>query len=473
MTIRRQYSLPNCTLVLDGLSDSNTTTGIPDPRPLMSSLFNAECHFVGCEQPLFGGRDFLTSLVATVSNYAQEFLSGIPHPVSTQVENSLVSLTKGDREHIHHLHATPGVPTNTGGMTGLFTQGKPTEIQLSTVQLFDLLEAIDQFLADRRTLPDIMVPLKPIARAMAQPIATQATPIGLGFASLVVASLIGYALPSPKVAPPKFINPSAPIVAPKTAPTQPKSTPSAATGTSKPAIVETKPSASPSPSPSTSPKSALPSTTGKITEATQLGFLDRKLRRDLNQNWQERGQLKQEGTFRVSVNQDGQIVNYQPIGDKVAANVVDLTPLPKLSTKNTDPNQAIGDFKVVFTPSGILQVSPWEGLNRSASLGKQIAEPKLTTTLAQQLKTKLQKSTAQANPPSAANISYRVSVTKTGEIADYEPVTQSAYDYEAQTPLPKLTKFNAQAAISQEPLAHYTVVFQPSGKVEVTPQTVN
>ncbi len=470
MTIRRQYSLPNCTLVLDGLSDSNTTTGIPDPRPLMSSLFNAECHFVGCEQPLFGGRDFLTSLVATVSNYAQEFLSGIPHPVSTQVENSLVSLTKGDREHIHHLHATPGVPTNTGGMTGLFTQGKPTEIQLSTVQLFDLLEAIDQFLADRRTLPDIMVPLKPIAKAMAQPIAKQATPIGLGFASLVVASLIGYALPFPKVAPPKFINPSAPIVAPTTAPTQPKPTPSAASSTPTPAPSQT---ITPSPSPSTSPTSSLPSTTGKITEATQLGFLDRKLRRDLNQNWQERGQLKQEGTFRVSVNQDGQIVNYQSIGDKVATSVADLTPLPKLSTKNTDPNQAIGDFKVVFTPSGILQVSPWEGLNRSASLGKQIAEPALTTTLAQQLKTKLQQPAAQANPPTATNISYRVSVTKTGEIADYEPATQSAYDYELQTPLPKLAKFNAQAAISQEPLAHYTVVFQPNGKVEVTPQTAN
>jgi Domain of unknown function (DUF4335) len=464
MTIRRQYSLPNCTLVLDGLSDSNTTTGIPDPRPLMSSLFNAECHFVGCEQPLFGGRDFLTSLVATVSNYAQEFLSGIPHPVSTQVENSLVSLTKGDREHIHYLHATPGMPTNPGGMTGLFTQGKPTEIQLSTVQLFDLLEAIDQFLADRRTLPDIMVPLKPIARAMAQPIATQATPIGLGFASLVVASLIGYALPSPKVAPPKFINPSAPVVAPTTAP-KPTTTPAA---TSTP-----QPSTTPSTSPSTSPTSALPSTTNKITEATQLGFLDRKLRRDLNQNWQERKQLKQEGTFRVSVNQDGQIVSYQPIDDKVAANVADLTPLPKLSTKNTDPNQAIGDFKVVFTPAGVLQVSPWDGLNRSASLGKQIAEPKLTTTLAQQLKTKLQKSAAQANPPSSENISYRVSVTKTGEIADYEPTTQSAYDYELQTPLPKLAKFNAQAAISQEPLAHYKVVFDPSGKVEVTPQTAN
>ncbi len=458
MTIRRQYSLPNCTLVLDGLSDSNTTTGIPDPRPLMSSLFNAECHFVDCEQPLFGGKDFLTSLVTSVSSYAQEFLSGIPHPASTQVENSLVSLTKGDREHLHHLHATPGVPTNPGGMTGLFTQGKPTEIELSTVQLFDLLEAIDQFLADRRTLPDIMVPLKPIARVMAQPIAKQATPIGLGFASLVGLSLIGYALPFPKVEPPKFINPSAPIVAPTTAPTQPQST---------------NPQKNLSPSSSTSPTSDLPSTTGKITEATQLGFLNRKLRRDLNQSWEKREQLKQQGTFRVSVNQDGQIVNYQPIDAKVDSSVADLTPLPQLSTKNTDPNQAIGDFKVVFTPAGILQVSPWEGLKRSAGLGKQIAEPELTSTLAQQLKTKLQNSGDRLNPASSTNISYRVSVTKTGEIADYEPVTQSAFDYESQTSLPKLAKFNAQAAISQEPLAHYKVVFQPNGEVEVTPQTAN
>jgi Domain of unknown function (DUF4335) len=106
MTIRRQYSLPNCTLVLDGLSDGSSTTGIADPRPVMSSLFNAECHFVGHEQPLFGGRDFLTSLVTTVSNYAQEFLSGIPHPLQPQSDAKLVSLVKGSRDNIHHLQAT-------------------------------------------------------------------------------------------------------------------------------------------------------------------------------------------------------------------------------------------------------------------------------------------------------------------------------------------------------------------------------
>jgi hypothetical protein len=203
MTIRRQYSLPNCTLVLDGFSDGNSTTGIPDSRPVMSSLFNAECHFVGCEQPLLGGRDFLTSLVTTVSNYAQEFLSGIPRPLVAQPAPSLVSLVKGSRDNIHQLQATVDASNDPTKGIDPNSVGKPTQVNLSTIQLFDLLEAIDQFLADKRTLPDIMIPLQPIRKAIAQPLAAQAVPLGLGVASLVAASLIGYALPSEQVAPPK------------------------------------------------------------------------------------------------------------------------------------------------------------------------------------------------------------------------------------------------------------------------------
>ncbi len=461
MTICRQYSLPNCTLILDGLSDGNTNTGIPDSRPVMSSLFNAECHFVGCEQPLFGGKDFLTSLVATVSNYAQEFLSGVAHPAPEHITNSLVSLSKSDRGDIHHLQATLD-QTGESGHTGLLTNGKPTQINLSTVQLFDLVEAIDQFLADSRTLPDIMVPLKPVTKGLAHPISSQATPVGLGLAGLLVASLIGYALPFPKVSQPKFTE----SVVPKTVPATTKPTASPPTATTKP---ENKPTPKPSVSPSPSPTSALPAKTGKIMDTTQLGFLDRKLRRDLNQNWQERSQLKQETTFRVSLNQDGQIVKYQPDGKTTEPTLAKLTPLPKLTIQSKDPNQAIGDFRVVFTPQGVLQVSPWDGYTGGTSLGKQIAEPGLKTTLAQQLKTKLQQSSANLKFTPAQSVNYRVGVTKTGAIADYEPMNQAAYDDEIKTPLPQLTKFNPQAAIAQEALAHYSVVFQPNGQVQVTP----
>jgi Domain of unknown function (DUF4335) len=461
MTIRRQYRLPNCTLVLDGLSDGSSTTGTTDPRPLMSSLFNAECHFVGHEQPLLGGRDFLTSLVTTVSNYAQEFLSGIPHPLQPQTANNLVSIVKGEREHIHHLQATVESNDSQASGTASTAAGKPTEINLSTIQLFDLLEAVDQFLADKRTLPDIMIPLQPIAKAIAQPISAQAVPAGLGLASLVVASLVGYALPIPEVSAPKSLTPT-PIVTPKTSPAA--GLPAIPTPAPVKPAISPEPSASVSPSPST----ATPSKTGTIVEATQIGFLERKLQRDLNQNWQQRSQIKQAANFQVKVNQDGQIVSYKVVG-KTNPTQSKLTPLPKLSTQNTDPNQAIGNFDVTFNPTGAIAIKPVAPPEGTMSLGKAITEPKLQTDLAQQLKTTLQKSVPNNKPIDTQNLNYRVAVTKTGEIADYAPTDRRAADNEAKTPLPKLTKFNPQAAISQEPLAQYQVIFQPDGKILVTP----
>jgi Domain of unknown function (DUF4335) len=455
MTIRRQYSLPNCTLVLDGLSDGTSTSGVPDPRPVMSSLFNAECHFVGCERPLVGGRDFLTSLIATVSNYAQEFLSGIPHPVKSPAANSLVSLVKGDRENIHQLAATLDRDADRASSGTASVESKPTQINLSTVQLFDLLEAIDQFLADRRTLPDITIPLQPISKAIGQPLAAQAVPAGLGLAGLVVAGLIGYALPAPQVTAPKSIA-ATPIVTPKT-----------------PNATDPDPVKPASPLPATStppaPVGTVPGKTGIVTEATQLGFLERKLQRDLHQNWLGSNRVKQPANFQVNVNQDGQIVSYQPTG-KTTADQSKLTPLPKLSTQNTDPNQAIGNFSVVFNPTGKIEIQPAVPVQGTMNLGKAISDPKLQTNLAAQLKTTLQKAIAPGKPIDSQNLHYRVAVTATGEIADYEAADVRAADNQVKTPLPKLAKFNPQAAISQEPLAQYQVIFQPDGKILVTPK---
>jgi Domain of unknown function (DUF4335) len=456
MTIRRQYSLPNCTLILDGLSDGNPTTGIADPRPVMSSLYNAECHFVGCEQPLFGGKDFLTSLVGTVSSYTQELLSGVSHPAPASNDNSLVSLTRGNRDDIHTLNTNPN-PKETGS-TGLLTDGKPTEIQLSTVQLFDLVEAIDRFLADNRTLPDLKVPLKPATRALAKPMSAQATSAGVGVASLLVASLIGYAIPTPKVTAPKFVDGSAPIVAPKDASTTPKAAP--------PIVIPSpKPSPTPSPSPSTSPAST--SKGNKLVDGTQLGFLDRKLRRDLDRNWENRRQLKQSGTFKVSIDPEGEIVGYQPIEGTTDPKVADLTPLPKLVRKTPDPNGTSGDFRVVFTAGGVLQISPWDGRKRGTSLGKEIADPKMEKILADNLQAKLEQEVATDKSTYPKNVKYRVGVNQTGDIVDYEPAEAGAYDAESKTPLPKLVKFSPLAATSEEPLARYVVTFQRDGKVLV------
>jgi Domain of unknown function (DUF4335) len=482
MTIRRQYSLPNCTLILDGLSDG-TNAVAHDSRPLMSSLFNAECHFVGCEQHLFGGRDFLTSLVTTVSNYAQEFLSGISHPLrSSPVDtlgspNHLVSLVKGDRENVHQLAAILEPDTR----QGTAIDAAPTKVNLSTVQLFDLVEAIDQFLADKRTLPDIMIPLQPISKSMAQPMmATQAVPVGLGLASLVVASLVGYALPNQQISAPKA--PPAPVIAPTTpttgttapVPVPSSPNPSPATTVPAPAVSPNPVNSStpivPTPATSTSPSptsSTLPSRTGQLNDATQIGFLERQLQHKLNNNWQNRTQIKQAASFQVNVNQDGKIVSFE-VGDKT--NQTNLTPLPKLTTRDQNPNQAIGNFNVVFTPAGTIDVKPVAKLEGEKSLGKIIVDPKIQASLGEKLKTTLEKSLASEKPITTQDLNYRVAVTNTGEIADYEAEDATATSAESKTPLPKLAKFNPQAAISQEPLAQYKVVFQPDGKILVTPK---
>ena len=81
MNIKRQYILPNCNLILEGLEDSDTeNVDILDGQSPMSILINAECNFIGSNQTLSGGSVFLRNLSHTVSNYAQGFLSGLSHP---------------------------------------------------------------------------------------------------------------------------------------------------------------------------------------------------------------------------------------------------------------------------------------------------------------------------------------------------------------------------------------------------------
>jgi outer membrane biosynthesis protein TonB len=517
MTIRRQYSLPNCTLVLDGLSDGSVS-GITDSRPVMSSLFNAECHFVGRDRPLYGGRDFLTSLVSTVSNYAQEFLSGISHPKPpAPTTDNLVSLARGERENTHCLQAKLDPANNPD------TDGQPTQVELSTVQLFDLLEAIDQFLADRRTLPDIMVPLRPVTKAVAQPISAQATPIGLGMASLIVAGLVGYALPSPQVSKPQF-TPSTPVVAPS--PTKPVGTPPTPAGSPNsapsptsaqptptvaptpaapsPATAQPTPSVAPTPAapsptsaqptPSVAPSAAAPSPataqltaavapttaapalttasaakSGQIVDATQLGFLERKLRRDLNNNWQNRAGIERAIAVNVGVDGNGRVVSYEPVGQIVDKSTLQSTPLAKIATRKPAAG-SVGKFSVVFNPTGTLDIKPESSATGTMTLGKSIDDPKLTTKLGQQLQTQLQQSSITRRAGLTQDLKYRVALDRNGEIGDYEPQDAIAAANESKTPLPRSVKFNPQAATSQAPLAQYDVVFLPNGKVRVKPK---
>ena len=61
MSIQRQYSLPNCTLMLEGWGNDLPLAGASTTRPVLSILTSATCLFAGHEKPLTGGREFFES----------------------------------------------------------------------------------------------------------------------------------------------------------------------------------------------------------------------------------------------------------------------------------------------------------------------------------------------------------------------------------------------------------------------------
>ncbi|MEL6928153.1 MAG: DUF4335 domain-containing protein [Cyanobacteria bacterium J06600_6] len=196
MNTRRQYSLPNCNLVLEGMEDvSSESADILSGQLPMSILINAECHLLKSNQKLSGGSVFLSNLSRAVSNYAQGFLSGLfTTDRSGNTEYPQVSLSPIAEKHLHRLTLEPKPDS---GET-------KTEIEISTVELFDLVDAIDQFHADSSVLPNMILELQPVSkryRKPEQPLAERLTPVLIGFSSLAIAAGALFMIPIPEIAP--------------------------------------------------------------------------------------------------------------------------------------------------------------------------------------------------------------------------------------------------------------------------------
>ncbi|NJL49862.1 MAG: DUF4335 domain-containing protein, partial [Leptolyngbyaceae cyanobacterium SM2_5_2] len=197
MTVKRQYTLPYCNLAVEGLS-----ADINNPLSPVTLLMNAECRLPGVSDiTLTGGRDFLDSLVMAVSRYGQQLLSGIPRPTaSAQTSPPLVDLKPGD-QHYHHLivrqQSLEEPPTDTNVLA-------PLDIKLTTVQFYDLMEAVDQLLADTQTLPDLTAEFQAVPRRQvkpAEPVTKRAAPAALGAAALAAAGLALFFVPPPEFEP--------------------------------------------------------------------------------------------------------------------------------------------------------------------------------------------------------------------------------------------------------------------------------
>jgi len=403
MTIQRQYSLPNCNLVLEGLNDTTDSDAV---RPLLTILVNAECNFSGHEQPITGGRDFLESLTSAVSSYAQEFLSGVHH-LQPNDKPVLVQLQKVGN-HLHRLTVKPE-PLNSHHETGDLTH-----LDLRTVQLFDLVEAIDQLFADPQTLPDLSLNLTPVSRrnvTSTEPMSKRVVPAAIGVSGLAAAAALLFFVPIPEVKRPQ---PTGSSTEPEAAATtsasnspgaiasgSPNATSSATTSPATASSAIASPSASSSPStsptvaarstvtasPSTSPaatSSPAPSpqadapidaaqlgtllnTAPSVTDAATLRQLTMRLRNQLDQAWTKTPEFDSDLIYRVGVSENGDILGFKYVNQDSIAHV-DETPLPDLRYNSVDPSaisrEPIAQFRVVFTPRGAIEVSPWAGYHR-------------------------------------------------------------------------------------------------------------
>ncbi|WRH68740.1 MAG: DUF4335 domain-containing protein [Planktothrix sp. GU0601_MAG3] len=335
MTIERQYSLPNCKLILQGYNTGSD--GKSDGRASLNILMNAECHFVGHPQPITGGREFFESLVRQVSLYVQGFLSGLRAPESQHHQPELVELRPIAGE-LHQL--TVHQPPQEHSSDESPVAPPPVQVNLTTVQLFDLIEAVDQFLADSQTLPELSIQLQPLSKRYLkpeQPMAQRAIPAAIGISGLALTALALLALPIPEIKRPED---------PKLQPQTQSSTVPTPTAT---------------PPQTTLPQSLPPSLSSPppITNPQELQDLKAQLSEKLIKAWIPTASVKTPLIYRVSVAKDGAIVGYKSLNPELETETKQ-TPLPDLLYKPVGSRQIdepLANFQVTFNPDGNLEVS--------------------------------------------------------------------------------------------------------------------
>ncbi len=366
MNIQRKYSLPNCTLLLEGLSDAAKAAQYQETRPELSILVNAECRVSGYNQPLVGGREFFESLVRAVSGYAQEFLSNVSNPQAHNQGSELVELQKVATNR-HRLIVHPEVVGDGFKSQPNYDQ-PPIELDLNTVQLFDLVEAVDQFFADSQTLPELSLELHPVARRYGggnQVLIKQGIPAGIGISSVAVAAIAFSLIPVPEMRPPE------PNIKEETSSIAPSNNSTAAQTTTPPDIFT--PPTTTEPEVATSPTQTAPTITDleailnrvtEITDSSQLRVMNSQVYSTINPAWTNRSELTEDLIYRVGATADGAIVGYKAV-NSAANEDIELTPLPTLlynpASGSLIANEPIAQFKVVFTRNGVLEVSPWWG----------------------------------------------------------------------------------------------------------------
>ncbi len=462
MTIQRQYTLPHCNLSLEGLSDNAL-----DPLAPLTVLMNAECRLPGVtDVTLTGGREFLDSLVAAVSRYGQQLLSGVASPIDATQPPPMVALKPGERFY-HHLIVQQqplGEPVSD------VSAQPPLDIQLNTVQLYDLVEAVDQLLADTQTLPDLTAQFRAVSRRLVQanePVTKRAAPAALGAAALAAAGLALFFVPPPEFEPSRSELES-------TAPAETTGTGTAETGASPPPGADSgNPELSPADAPAGGDLSRLENAPA-IADAATVALLQSDVAERLRQAWADDPRPSDDLAYRIVVSEDGDILGYKYENDLALAEV-DNTPLPELTFVPVAGAAPVGErvaqFTATFTPAGEVVLAPTGG-NTGAAAQPAGTLPPLTEKVTDGDRIRALNNTlydnilADLEPLSASEaLRFRVRLTEAGEVVGYEPINAAAGLLATETPLPGLVT----ATNSSADQVDFQVVFTERGVLEVNP----
>ncbi|MCT7955372.1 DUF4335 domain-containing protein [Laspinema palackyanum] len=477
MSIQRQYSLPTCKLVLEGLTDEHPSGDRQDgARPLMSILVSAECYLPPRKEPIAGGQEFFQSLVNTVSHYGQEFLSGVKRfsfytlPVEPRDGVSTPVQLQKINPNLHRLIVQPQESYNSA----------PIEIDLSAVQLFDLVEAVDQFCADSQTLPQIHGNLRSLSRQEAkvhEPVTKRALPATVGLSSLAIAALAFFLMPIPE-----YQRPLEPVPEESSEESR-QGTAGIASGNG--------PGSSPSGSPpDPSSFDTTPGPTQQITDVSELQRLEREVYNQIDRAWSTNPTFTEPLVYQVAAGSDGAILGYKP-ENQAAQDYEDETPLLDLVyipvDGGTAPTEELAVFRVVFEPPNTLQVSPWESDRSEGDERSQVGDrsevpevtpvadiqdPLVLESLQQQVYETIDRAWTQ-NPDFERDLIYRIWVNASGAIVDYEATDSLAKTALNQTPLTELHQPSADyvrnTTGTDSSLAEFRVVFTSRGILQVSP----
>jgi WD40 repeat protein len=96
-----------------------------------------------------------------------------------------------------------------------------------------------------------------------------------------------------------------------------------------------------------------------ITKPELIQHLNQQLYAIIDQRWQTNLMIKDSLIYQVTLNEQGKIIEYQPFNSAAVREMQKTAPIFQPDTKSQSQYEA--QFRVVLSPSGTLEVSPWDG----------------------------------------------------------------------------------------------------------------